>query len=413
MNSVLTNTDIVNSNDEHTLMMTDKQAPCCIASTGSVYSGTVGTTLQQETNSNSSTSNIYRAPDGSCLLTINNDNIVRLFDFPTQLLDDIPEMTLTPSLSVSSGDTLYDAVWYPFMSSQDPASCCFITSTKDHPIHLWDAFTGQLRASYTVIDHQERFIGPTALTFNLDGTRIYAGYENMIEVFHIDRPGNESSKYATTPSRRSRQGQKGLISSLAFNPDRSGVYAAGSFTGSIGIYSEQNQQLIYQLTGADVGVIQVKFTPDGNYLYSASRKSNSILAWDIRQTGTILHRLEREYTTNQRMTFDIDRHGNQLITGDQYGGVSLFDIQIKNESLEDGSTMPARTHWSQLHQDICSAVEFHPIYSDTLWASCSGQRKFPLDLDEETPSSATTLDDETSIDNRLALWKYGTSISSE
>lgn len=27
------------------------------------------------------------------------------------------DVTLTPSLSVSTGDTLYDAVWYPFMSS--------------------------------------------------------------------------------------------------------------------------------------------------------------------------------------------------------------------------------------------------------------------------------------------------------
>ncbi|KAI9596103.1 hypothetical protein BDF19DRAFT_40987 [Syncephalis fuscata] len=410
-------TTLSGNNDIQNRPCSELPRPQCIASTQAVYSQTIGDTLHQEMDQikycgplekeNNFFKTLHWAPDGSCLLTINNDNVVRLFNFPLEALNTDSDQLLSPALRVASGDIMYDACWYPRMSSQDPASCCFVTSTKDHPIQLWDAFTGHLRASYPIIDHQERFIGPTALTFNLDGSRIYAGYENMIEAFYIDRPGSQSVKYPTTPSRYSKKGQKGLISSLAFNPDRSGLYAASSFTGTIGLYTEQDQQLIYTLAGSDAGITQVKFTPDGNYLYSTSRKQNAILGWDVRQTGSILHRLEREHTTNQRLTFDIDPLGHRLVTGDQNGGITIFDIQTKTSSIEDSSSFS--THWAALHQDICSATEFHPIYHTSILASCSGQRKFPLDLEENDSDNddvvPSTVNEENRIDNRLVIWQ--------
>jgi hypothetical protein len=48
-------------------------------------------------------------------------------------------------LSYAEGETVYDVDWYPGMSSAEPASCCFVSTARDHPVHLWCAYTGSLR----------------------------------------------------------------------------------------------------------------------------------------------------------------------------------------------------------------------------------------------------------------------------
>jgi hypothetical protein len=35
---------------------------------------------------------------------------------------------------------------YPFMDSAVPATCCFLTTCRDTPVHLWNADTGKVRA---------------------------------------------------------------------------------------------------------------------------------------------------------------------------------------------------------------------------------------------------------------------------
>lgn len=148
----------------------------------------------------------------------------------------------------------------------------------------------------------------------------------MIEIFDVHRPGPDSKKIPTIPKRKSKKGQKGIISCLDFCPDYSGLYAAGSYSQSIGIYDETNNELCLKLTGFEGGATQVKFSKDGKYLYSASRHSNSILCWDIRDSENILFELPRPGKTNQRITFDIDSTGKYLMTGDQFGNILMYDI---------------------------------------------------------------------------------------
>lgn len=52
---------------------------------------------------------------------------------------------LRPVLTVQEGEMVYDYCWFPGMNSYDPTTCCFLSTTRDHPLHLWDAFTGALR----------------------------------------------------------------------------------------------------------------------------------------------------------------------------------------------------------------------------------------------------------------------------
>lgn len=52
----------------------------------------------------------------------------------------------------------------------------------------------------------------------------------------------------------------GIISALAFSTDYSGLYAAGSFSGSVSLYSEDESGTVGHLEGVEGGgVTQVSF----------------------------------------------------------------------------------------------------------------------------------------------------------
>ncbi|CAG8776636.1 11218_t:CDS:2, partial [Acaulospora colombiana] len=85
------------------------------------------------------------------------------------------------------------------------------------------------------------------------------------------------------------------------------------------------------------GVTQVQFSPDGYYLFSASRRDNNIRCWDIRNSGDVLYSLFRQGDTNQRLTFDIEKSGRFLITGDQVGKILVYDL--KNHSEDNTSRL--------------------------------------------------------------------------
>ena len=60
----------------------------------------------------------------------------------------------------------------------------------------------------------------------------------------------------------------------------------------------------------------MKFSADGNFLYTGARKDPDILCWDIRYTSDVVYRLQRDTgDTNQRIQFDIEPMGRHLATG--------------------------------------------------------------------------------------------------
>jgi len=49
-----------------------------------------------------------------------------------------------------------------------------------------------------------------------------------------------------------------------------------------------------------IALFQVKFSADGNFLYTGARKDVDILCWDIRYTSDVVYRLQRDTgDTNQ------------------------------------------------------------------------------------------------------------------
>jgi WD40 repeat protein len=287
------------------------------------------------------------SPDGSLMITVEESNWLKLWAFDafsindnryycdvtsgvgglSSLSADSPQedtvikhkkkMSLTSQFNC--GESIYDFDWYPFMSSNDVVSSCIITTCRDHPIHLWDIASSTIRCSYRCYNRVDEVEAANSITFNLTGDKIYAGSNRAIRCFDVACPGRTYTEQATCKTRRSPEGQRGIISCLSFNPDYSGAYAAGSYAHSISIYVENMKGSALELADIDFGATHLRWSPCGTYLWGGGRAHEDIICWDLRHTRSELGRVKRALTTNQRMTFDLDPWGKYLATGDQTG----------------------------------------------------------------------------------------------
>ncbi|XP_065829238.1 telomerase Cajal body protein 1-like [Oscarella lobularis] len=338
------------------------------------------------------------SPDGLCLMTCSNDSRIRLFNLPYQLHpsytkeDSKNETTasLDCVLQMREPEGIYDYNWYPSMNSSCPETCCLICTSKDQPIHLWDAYNGSLRASYCAFNHLDEVISAYSLGFTPDANRVYAGYRGEIRIFDVARPGR-ASKHQNT-----KGVQRGIISCFGFPTDFRDLYAAGSYDRSIGLYSDSDGSHICSLLGHSGGVTHLLFSNDGNRLYSGGRKDNELLCWDIRQPGEVLFRTERAVETNQRIYFDLDRGGDWLVSGQQCGKVRVWKVGSDEDFKADQVALPYFEFDS--HLSAVNGVSLHPYLP--LLATASGQRVFKDFGDSDSENDGEF----TSPDNSLKIW---------
>ena len=329
------------------------------------------------------------------------------------------------ALSYQAGDTIRSYSWYPHMNSSDPTTCAFLCASRDQPIHLIDAYTAAIRATYRPYNGMDEMESPTVVEFSPDGGRIFAaGFrtDRTIHVFRTDLPGRESDVLKLGKTRRSKDGQKGMISSVAFpqyhnDPGGSNggmvgnslhnpaIFAVGCYSpGSIYIYddrmpSEDNPagtvlhggicvvghgkafsrrkrrfasiskdgagdknndsgdtenklghgaeeegeededifsaaKVKWYQSRARGGITQLTWSPAGDHiLYSASRRSDAVLAWDLRMLSGDASRpirgmaaYARDGDTNQRLEFCFDDYGKHMFVGSRDRCVKIYDV---------------------------------------------------------------------------------------
>ncbi|XP_041034930.1 telomerase Cajal body protein 1 [Carcharodon carcharias] len=339
------------------------------------------------------------APDGSCILTNSADNTLRIFNLPSELYngkwDDLPEMSAV--LRMSEGDTIYDYCWYPVMSSMAPETCFLASSSRDNPIHIWDAFYGDLRATFRPYNHLDELTSAHSLCFTPDGAQLFCGFDKMVRVFETSRPGRECEK---RPTLVKKQGQTGIISCIAFSPEHD-LYACASYSKTVGLYSRDKGIVLTILQGHQGGVTHVMFSPDGNLLYTGGRKDPEILCWDLRQPGKVLFSMLRSATTNQRMYFDLDLYGRYVVSGNTEGTVSVWDTTLPPAEGPDSILDPILQFHTQ--QDCVNGISLHPHM--TLLATTSGQRKFPEPAESEDEGNGILMTHRNiRAENSMKLW---------
>ncbi|XP_065178596.1 telomerase Cajal body protein 1-like [Sycon ciliatum] len=331
------------------------------------------------------------APDGSCVLTCSNDNSLRVFNLPPSVYQSGPAETagevteMESVLSAREGELIYDYCWYPKMNSSDPVSCFFLSSCRDHPVHLWDAYTGQLRCSYRPYNHLDEISAAHSLQFSADGSKLYCGFDGIVRIFDTGRPGRDCIQRSVTSKKQASL--SGIVSCIAVSEAQPGIYALGSYSRRIGLYSEPGGSALFLLEGQRGGVTHLQFTNDGTQLISGGRKDNEMLCWDLRQPGKVLWRAVRNVITNQRILFDIDQSSRFMVSGNQDGSIVFYDMaagDAQTVSSADGEQHVAAESSSEIqlselsrfavHTDAVNGCRLHP--SLPLVATTSGQRKF-------------------------------------
>lgn len=225
--------------------------------------------------------------------------------------------------------------------------------------------TGELRATYRAYDDADEVTAAFSVGFSPDGDRIYGGYNKCIRVFDVSRPGRS---YETVVTYKKRQeGLPGMVSCLAFTPSDPGLFAAGSYSGLVGVYHLGGHDLVCVLHGHQGGVTQVQFSPDGHYLYTGARRDPHMWCWDVRFTSSAVYCMQRDtQETNQKIQFDIEPCGRHLITGGEKGAVKVFDL-----------TTGCEVHQEVVADDTVNGCQYHPCLP--LVALASGHRRYLLE----------------------------------
>lgn len=283
--------------------------------------------------------------------------------------------TLKSTKSIYPGESVYDFDWYPFVASTDPISQCFIVSSRDKPVQLYGV-QDDLRCNYCVVNHLDELASATCVGFNLTGDKIFCGSTRLLTSFDIDVPGRNGSSVTTSETRHDPLGQRGIMSCISFNPDRSQTFAVGTYANSVAIYTEADLECVLELKDLGVGVTHVEWSPCGNYLWIGGRKSDHIACWDVRNTRSEVGTVKRLSRSNQKMGFHIDPWGKYLATGDQDGQLLIYDTS--SFELKVNSSME-----SSYRYDCINSVQFHPF--SALLFSSAGQRRYP---EFETDSSS-------------------------
>jgi WD40 repeat protein len=333
---------------------------------------------------------------------------------------------------------------------------------SDQPVQLYDAYSGVVRATYRPFNALDEMESPSVVEFSNDGQKMLCGgfrSDRTIHLFDTAMPGRDSTILRLGKTRRSSDGQKGLVSAACFGGQSGGpnkqFFAVGTYSpGSIYIYDYRAGQQATgtilsglcvvghgkghsnkkrRFTGAadcnssstapiadetgggakdDInwfstakikwfssrtqsGVTQLSFAKSDEYtLYSASRRSNAIIAWDLRmlsdnadyQSNPVrgIGSYETSSDTNQRLEFDIDESGRMLFVGCQDNCVRVYDLAV-------GKLLATVDDLGEVANGVSHAV----VNGRSLLAIATGSRRFlsedGLEHDDEPSTSIDQL----------------------
>ena len=263
--------------------------------------------------------NASYSPDGKTMATVDYPGGIRIWDIMTGKL----------KRNISNQSPRYDfhnrdnGNYMAFATNGEK----FITTESDGTIYLWDIGTKRL---HTLLGRKDSSKNSWAnlIQVSPDGETIVswtASKDRLIRLWNA----------TTGEHKRTIKDHKGPIKRVVFSMDSS-ILASWSFSNEdkrIRLWNVATGRHSHTLTGHKNLIECVTFSPDGNTLISGGQ-DGTILIWDVR-TGK-----HKKTLTDQRANTERDTHSNSdsirvlmfnsdgsiLATGDKKGIIQLWDV---------------------------------------------------------------------------------------
>lgn len=288
----------------------------CVASTGDAFHAPTSTTRKDQALISNVLRNAKFTPDGTSLVTHNEDNRLRTYVLPTDLLDETSQPhSLVEHSSFQSASNIQSYALYPGFDLQDPSTTLALCGSAFVPISLKNVLHyDTVHATYPFVNEKtEGHMPPRSLIFTRDGTHFLAGSENTLAAFDCSRDGSGPFfSHQLKPGRKAPQNslqaqRRGAVSALAISTE--GTLALGTTLREVALYEQEGLgrcTSVFSLEpGVGTGVTNVDWSPCGKYLLIAERQSDVVQVYDIRDThqkvATLIGR-----NANTTQTLDID-----------------------------------------------------------------------------------------------------------
>ncbi|KAK3271939.1 hypothetical protein CYMTET_19738 [Cymbomonas tetramitiformis] len=252
--------------------------------------------------------------DGKLILTGCNDNVLRLWDVPTGILQTELE------------------------GHEDVVSCCKFSpdgsmaasGSWDCTIKLWDLLSG---VRFQEISCSSGWI--LSLAFSADGTKLFTGSDDSVAQMWDLATGKVQVIY---------DGHQDRITSVAITSDTR-ILATGSWDCTVRLWDVASGRERAQLKGHTAWVSNVAFSPDDSLLVSGGH-DNLIRVWDVLHARQLQ---EMQGHGDNVLGVSWSPDGKTVASGSHDATVRLWDIGSGQQLAE-----------LQGHSDMITSVVFHP-----------------------------------------------------
>lgn len=205
------------------------------------------------------------SPDGKILATGGADKVVRMWD----------TASWTYVRLVGHGDSIESVAF-------SPDGQLIATASLDKTVRLWDVATGKAIGEPMTAESGV----PLAIAFSSEGKSLAVGSsDGSIQLWRVDSRSKLGEPLL---------GHTGAVRSIAVRAD--GVFASGAADKTVRLWDMRSLASVGELHGHEGVIGSVAFSPDGNFLASASR-DGTIRIWELAGSARLIdvqHGIDRD-----------------------------------------------------------------------------------------------------------------------